>query len=246
MRRRCGSWPSRSLRQLAGSIAERGVLQPPVVRELGRGRWELVAGERRVRAARLAGLREIAVLVKDVDAAGALEDAVLENVARVDLSPVEKARAYATMIEDLGLTHEQVGRRVGCSRASVSNHLRLLDLPDEVLGLLDAGELSFAHGRALLLCDDHGARRELARRAVREGWSKRRLEARARQAGAPRARAALSRVGAERQGFAWRMGDAVSRASGLEVRVQPVGRDAYAFTVRGQDAARALAQRLGA
>lgn len=235
-----------ALEGLAGSIAERGVLQPPVVRDLGGGRWELVAGERRVRAARLAGLREIAVLVKDVDAAGALEDAVLENVAREDLSPVEKAHAYATMIEDLALTREQIGRRVGCSRASISNHLRLLDLPDDVLELLDAGELSFAHGRALLLCDDHVTRRELARRAVLEGWSKRQLEEQARRAGAPRARLAAPRAPADQQAFAQRMADAVSQASGLDVRVHAAGDDAYTFMVRGEDGARALAERLGA
>jgi len=235
-----------ALQALADSIGARGVLQPPVVRELEDGRLQLVAGERRWRAARLAGLDRIDVLVKDVDDAGALEDAVMENVAREDLSPVEEARAYATMIEDLALTREEVGRRVGCSRVSVSNHLRLLDLPDDVLELLDTGQLGFAHGRALLLCDDHATRRALAHRAVLEGWSKRELEERAREAGAPRAQRRPRRANADQQALAQRLGEAVTRMSGVDVRVRASAREEYAFTVRGQDAARTLAARLGA
>jgi ParB family transcriptional regulator, chromosome partitioning protein len=236
-----------SLQQLAESIAARGLLQPPVVRATnGDGRYELVAGERRWRAARLAGKTEIEVLIKDVDDAGQLEDAVMENVARDDLSPVEEARAYVTMIEDLGITREEVGRRVGRSRVSISNHMRLLDLPDEALELLDGGQLSFAHGRALLLCDGHDTRKALARRAVQEGWSTRQLEEAARAAGAPRARPPRPTPTAEQLAFAERLGDAVSRASGVDVRVRGTAADEYSFTVAGADNARALARRLGA
>ena len=236
-----------SLQQLTDSIAARGVLQPPVVRDAnGDGRYELVAGERRWRAARLAGHSEIEVLIKDVDDAGQLEAAVMENVARDDLSPIEEARAYATMIEDLGITREEIGRRVGRSRVSISNHLRLLDLPDDALDLVDAGELSFAHGRALLLCDDHNTRTTLARRAVQEGWSTRQLEAAARAAGAPRARAPRPAPSAEQLAFARRLEDALTQASGVELRVRGTASDEYTITVTGADSARALAERLGA
>lgn len=236
-----------SLQQLADSIAARGVLQPPVVRAAGGdGRYELVAGERRCRAARLAGRTEIEVLIADVDDAAQLEDAVMENVARDDLSPVEEARAYATLIEDLGITREELGRRVGRSRVSISNHLRLLDLPDEALDLIDGGQLSFAHGRALLLCDDHATRTTLARRAAQEGWSTRQLEEAARAAGAPRARAPRPAPSAEQLAFARRLEDAVSHASGVDVRVRGTASDEYTFTVTGAESARALAERLGA
>jgi ParB family transcriptional regulator, chromosome partitioning protein len=236
-----------SLQGLADSIAERGVLQPPIVRPTNDdGRYELVAGERRWRAARLAGLSKIEVLVKAVDDAGQLEDAVLENVVRDDLSPIEEARAYATMIEDLGVTREEIGRRVGRSRVSVSNHLRLLDLPDEALELVDAGQLTFAHGRALLLCDDHATRRALARRAAQDGWSTRQLEEAARAAGAPRARPARPAPTAEQRALAEQLADVVSRASGVDVRVRGTAADEYSFTVAGADNARALAARLGA
>jgi ParB family chromosome partitioning protein len=236
-----------AIQALADSIADRGVLQPPVVRRTDDGTYELIAGERRWRAARRAGLTELAVLVTVADDRDALQDAVMENVLREDLSPVEQARAYATLIEDLGITREELGRRVGQSRVSISNHLRLLDLPDDVLELLDSGALSFAHGRALLLCDEHATRRQLAHRAVREDWSKRQLEAAARQAGAPRARRSTpSQSSADHQALAGRLGEAVSRATGVDVFVRASGRSDFTFTVKGQQAARDLARQLGA
>ena len=235
-----------ALSGLAESIKTRGVLQPPLVRETGNGKLELIAGERRWRAAKLAGLREIEVLVRGDGDELSLEDALVENLVREDLSPVEKARAYLTMIEDLGLTREALGRRLDQSRESISNHIRLLDLPDEVLALIDSGALTFAHGRALLLCDDHTVRRDLARRAVAEDWSKRQLEEAAKQAGAPRARKRPRRLSVEQRAFAQRLGDAVSQASGIDVRVRAAAKDAYTFTIHGHDNARALAERLGA
>ena len=235
-----------ALNGLAASIKTRGVLQPPLVRETGNGTLELIAGERRWRAARLAGLREIEVLVKGNGDGLSLEDALVENLAREDLSPVEKARAYTTIIEDLGLTREELGRRLDQSRESISNHIRLLDLPDDALELLDSGALTFAHGRALLLCDDHTVRRDLARRAAAEGWSKRQLEEAAKQAGAPRARKRPRPINAEQRAFAERVGNAISKASGIDVHVRATGKDAYTFTVHGHDNARTLARRLGA
>lgn len=231
------------LQALAQSIAERGVLQPPVVREVGEA-YELVAGERRCRAARIAGLTTIEVLVSDHDDGASLQDALVENVARDDLSPVEAARAYATIIEDLGITREELGRRVGQSRVSISNHVRLLDLPELALSFLDNGQLTFAHGRALLLCDDHATRLSLARRAVNEGWSTRQLEEAARAAGAPRAR--RQPVSADQDAFAQRLSDAISTATGLELRARVTAGGAVTITVSDQAAARLLAAKLGA
>src|SRR5204862_5318273 len=133
--------------------------------------YELIAGERRWRAARIAGLEVIPALVRDRENAAALELALIENMAREDLSPIEEARACAALVEELGLTHEDVGRRVGRGRVAVSNLIRLLDLPDEVIEQLQLGVLSEGHGRALMLAGDHGARRRLARAAVEPGWS---------------------------------------------------------------------------
>ena len=173
-----------ALQALAGSLGERGVLQPVLVRPKAGGTYELVAGERRWRAARIAGLETIPALVRPRDDAEALELALIENMAREDLSPIEEARACAALVEELGLTREEVGRRVGRSRVAVSNLVRLLDLPDDVIELLQEGALSEGHGRALLLAEDHRARGRLARMAVQGGWSVRTAEARARESNA--------------------------------------------------------------
>ena len=127
------------------------------------GTYELIAGERRWRAAQLADFETVPALVRPHDDAESLELALIENMAREDLNPVEEARACALLVEELGLTREDVGRRVGRSRVAVSNLLRLLDLPDEVLELLAAGHLTEGHGRALLTASDHDTRRSLAR-----------------------------------------------------------------------------------
>ena len=169
---------------MAGSLGERGVLQPVLVRAKPGGTYELVAGERRWRAARIAGLETIPALVRPREDAEALELALIENMAREDFSPIEEARACAALVEELGLTREEVGLRVGRSRVAVSNLIRLLDLPDEAIELLEDGALSEGHGRALLLAEDHGARRSLARAAAEEGWSVRVTEARARESNA--------------------------------------------------------------
>jgi len=189
-----------ALESLAASIRENGVLQPVLVRPVAGGRYELVAGERRWRAARLAGLETVPAVVRARGDAETLELALVENMAREDLNPVEEARACAALVEELGLTREEVGRRVGRSRVAVSNLLRLLDLPDEALTLLEAGDLSEGHGRALLLTDDHAERRRLARHAVIEGWSVRTLEHRAR--GGASKRRAKPRRAAHRDGTA--------------------------------------------
>ena len=173
---------------LSESLQERGVLQPVLVRPVPGGTYELIAGERRWRAAQLAGFDTVPALVRPDDDAASLELALIENMAREDLNPVEEARACAMLVEELGLTREDVGRRVGRSRVAVTNLLRLLDLPAEVLELIAAGHLTEGHGRALLTASDHETRRRLARTAVQEGWSVRQTEARAREADHPRAR----------------------------------------------------------
>src|SRR3954447_11321955 len=175
-----------ALQALAESVQERGVIQPVLVRPRPGGTYELVAGERRWRAAKLAGLERMPALVRDHDDASTLEVALVENMAREDLNPVEEARAVAGLVEELGLTREAVGRRVGRSRVAISNLLRLLDLPDEALALLESGALTEGHGRALLLAEDQADRRRLARTAAQGGWSVRVTERRAREAnGAP-------------------------------------------------------------
>jgi ParB family transcriptional regulator, chromosome partitioning protein len=186
-----------SLQALAGSLGDRGVLQPVLVRPKAGGSFELVAGERRWRAARIAGLQSIPAIVREREDAEALEAALVENMAREDLSPIEEARACAALVEELGLTREDVGRRVGRSRVAVSNLVRLLDLPDEAIELVQAGALSEGHGRALLLAHDHGERRRLARAAAERGWSVRVTEERARASNSEVARAPSARPSAD-------------------------------------------------
>jgi ParB family chromosome partitioning protein len=170
------------LAELAESIRVRGVLQPIVVTPLAGGSFELVAGERRLRAAQMVGLDTIPALVRDTDDWGRLDLALAENMARVDLNPIEEARACAMLVDDLGLTKQEVGRRVGRSRVAISNLIRVLELPEEALELIERGELTEGHGRALLLCKDHAMRRSLAREARDAGWSVRETERRAREA----------------------------------------------------------------
>src|SRR5467141_1348554 len=166
-----GRFDEETLAALAASLGERGVLQPVLVRPKAGGTYELVAGERRWRAARLAGLDTIPALVRPRADAEALELALIENMAREDLNPIDEARACAALVEELGLTREEVGRRVGRGRVAVTNLMRLLDLPDEAIELLERGLLSEGHGRALLLLEDHAERRGVARTAAAEGWS---------------------------------------------------------------------------
>lgn len=177
-----------SLVALADSIRARGVLQPVLVRSLVGGRYELIAGERRWRAARLAERETVPAVIRRGDDAESLELALIENMAREELNPVDEARACAALVEELGLSREEVGLRVSRSRVAVSNLIRLLELPDEALELIERGTLSEGHGRALLLSGDHAERRRLARAAAGAGWSVRELEARARATGAGESR----------------------------------------------------------
>jgi ParB family transcriptional regulator, chromosome partitioning protein len=209
---------------LSRSIAARGVLQPVVVRPLPGGTFELVAGERRLRAARLAGLETIPAVVRETDEGDRLELALIENMAREDLNPIEEARALATLVDDLGLSKEEIGRRVGRSRPAISNMIRMLELPDEALAMVERGELTAGHGRALLLCRDHAERLRLARRARDESWSVRVTEDRAREAedGTPgRFRREQVVIHPDLADSLAASEDALSAALGREVRVRP-------------------------
>jgi ParB family transcriptional regulator, chromosome partitioning protein len=224
------SFDEESLLALAGSIRAQGVIQPVLVRPLANGRYELIAGERRWRASQLAELESIPAVVRRHDNAASLELALVENMAREDLNPVEEARACAALVEELGLTREEVGVRVGRSRVAVSNLIRLLELPDDALELLERGDLTEGHGRALLLAEDHVVRRSLARDAVRNRWSVRELESRARATAAPsgrrRARPAPA-LHPDQAAAIELIADALSAALGRDVDVAPAKGASY-------------------
>jgi ParB family chromosome partitioning protein len=203
----------------------------------------------------MAGLEKIPALVRPHGDAEALELALIENMAREDLSPIEEARACAALVEELGLTREEVGRRVGRSRVAVSNLMRLLDLPDGIIELLEQGALSEGHGRALLLAEDHGARRSLARTAVAEGWSVRIVETRARESNAA---GRVAKGGAEPKGrgkrephpdqlqAAQEIAEALGGALGADVQVKGTREGGYRAELEfaNQEEALELARRL--
>jgi ParB family transcriptional regulator, chromosome partitioning protein len=169
-----------ALQALAGSLSVRGVLQPVLVRPLNEGSYELVAGERRWRAAQLAGLRSIPALVSRYDDLDALQAALIENMAREDLNCVEEARACVTLTQEFGLTYLQIAELVGRDKSVIANLMRLLKLSEEILGLLERGELSASHGITLLMADSLQARGALARKAVKQGWTVQELAGRVR------------------------------------------------------------------
>lgn len=169
------SFDEAALRTLADSISRDGLMQPVVVRAVGEG-YELVAGERRLRASKLAGLTEISAIVRAVDDRASAELALIENLQREDLNPVERARAFAALCDRYNMTHAEVGDRVGMDRVSVSNHLRLLDLDDSLLAMVEDGRLGFGHARALLAVSDPARRVALGVLAAEESWSVRAVE----------------------------------------------------------------------
>jgi ParB family chromosome partitioning protein len=164
-----------SLQDLADSISEQGVVQPIVVRSIGNGRYEIIAGERRWRAAQQAGLHEIPAVIRNVDDRAAIAIALIENIQRENLNPLEEARALKRLIDEFEMTHEQAAQAVGRSRVAVSNLLRLLDLEDEVKGMVERGELEMGHARALLALS--GVRQvEAARQVIAKGLTVRATE----------------------------------------------------------------------
>jgi ParB family chromosome partitioning protein len=212
---------------LAASIRLQGVLQPVIVRPRGEGGYELIAGERRWRAAREAGVPTLPAVVRQADDRDTLLLGLVENVAREDLSPIEEARAYASLIDEFELTLADVADRVGRSKSGVSNRLRLLELPDDVLWMIARGELTEGHARAVLALRDHGARRRLARRIVRDGLSVRAAERAAQEGGAAR-RPRRSAASPQNPALAERARAAAERLTGRRARVA-AGRLEIAF-----------------
>src|SRR3954471_20393964 len=205
-----------ALAALAASIEATGVAQPLLVRPLPDGSYELVAGERRWRAAQQAGVDKVPAVVRDQAEAERLQAALIENMVREDLNPVEEAKACAALVEELGLTKEELAKRVGRSRPAVSNLIRLLELPDEALGLLESGDLSEGHGKALLAVPGNDVRRRLARDAARGGWSVRETEERVRLASQPKTKPRRAPVAPDAQAALRDMADALEEALGHE------------------------------
>ncbi|OOZ79262.1 chromosome partitioning protein ParB [Solemya velum gill symbiont] len=163
------------LQELADSISEQGIVQPIVVRPIGEGKYEIIAGERRWRAAQLAGLSEVPVVVRDVDDKSAMAMALIENIQRDDLNPLEEADALQRLISEFGLTHQQIAQAVGKSRTAVTNYIRLLDLESEVKRMVDEKKLEMGHARAILGLKN-GQQMEAANKVVRQGLSVRETE----------------------------------------------------------------------
>jgi ParB family chromosome partitioning protein len=175
-----GRFDDETLASLTASIVEVGVLQPVIVHETDDG-YVLVAGERRWRAAKMAGLGEIPAIIREGDDSTLLTEALIENLQREDLGPLEEAAAYRQLLDDFGLTHDEIGKRVGKSRPAVSNALRLLQLPAAIQGMLERDEITAGHARALLGIEDEAYAEHIARRAAEEGWSVRQVEEAAKQ-----------------------------------------------------------------
>jgi ParB family transcriptional regulator, chromosome partitioning protein len=234
-----------ALAALASSIEASGVVQPLLVRPLPDGSYELVAGERRWRAAQQAGIEKVPAVVRDQEEAERLQAALIENMVREDLNPVEEAKACDALVRELGLTKEELARRVGRSRPAVSNLIRLLELPDEALELLEAGDLSEGHGKALLAVPGNDVRRRLARDAARGGWSVRETEQRVRLASQPKTRPRRATVDPDAQAALRDVADALEEALGQEVSTRAKGESIVA-ELRFDDVreAHALARRI--
>ncbi len=203
---------------LADSIRHQGIVQPVVLRPRLEGGYELIAGERRWRAAREAGVPTMPALIREADDRETLLLGLVENVARENLSPVEEARGYAVLMDEFELSLGEVSERVGRSKPAISNKLRLLELSDDVLAMVERGELSEGHARAVLAVPDHGERRRFARKIVAQGMSVRAAERAARWSGAktkPRAKTPVDPA------LARRVKDGFARLTGLEARVAP-------------------------
>ncbi|MFL5925342.1 MAG: ParB/RepB/Spo0J family partition protein [Gaiellaceae bacterium] len=205
---------------LADSIKAQGLIQPVVVRPRLEGGFELIAGERRWRAAREAGLSTVPAVVREADDRETLLLGLVENVAREDLSPVEEARGYALLLDEFGLSLGDVAERVGKSKPVVSNRVRLLELPEDVLDMVGHGDLTEGHARAVLAVPDHDGRRRLARKIVRGGMSVRAAERAARLEGA---RTRERRGTAVDPALAARIEDATRLLTGFEAKVSAAG-----------------------
>jgi ParB family transcriptional regulator, chromosome partitioning protein len=215
-----------STSSLADSIRAQGLVQPVVVRPRKAGGFELIAGERRWRAAREAGMPTVPALVREADDRDTLLLGLVENVAREQLSAVEEARAYALLLDEFELSLGDLAERMGKAKPTVSNRLRLLELPDDVLGLVERGDLTEGHARAVLAVPDHDGRRRLARQIVRRGLSVRAAERAARWAGAKTKPRKVAKID---PALADRARKAAERATGFPARIAS-GRLEIVFT----------------
>lgn len=226
-----------ALERLVQSIQENGLLQPIVVRASQKGGWEIVAGERRWRAVRRLEWTHVPVLKRDVDDHTMLVMALIENLQREDLSPLDEAHAYQRLLDEFGFTQSQVAERVGRDRSTIANTIRLLGLPDRVLELLSEGKISAGHARALLGLDDEGRAVELATAAAAEGMSVREIERRVRQR--KRGKRTGRRAGAvdpQASAYVERAEQALARALGTAVSVRLTGAQSGQIEIPFRDA----------
>ena len=212
-----------ALAELAASVREHGVLEPILVRKRSSGGFEIIAGERRWRAAQQAGLKDVPIFVHDLDDEKAFEAALVENLQREDLNPMETARAFQRLVDDYGYTQETIATKVGKERSTVANALRLLKLPEDVSDLIETGQLSEGHGRALLSASSVATMKKLARSAVSKGWSVREVERQSRRAargdGAPKKNASSKSVNVRD------LEQRLSRALGSTTTIQESGKE---------------------
>ncbi len=219
-----GRMGAEGLAELAASIREHGVLEPILVRKRPSGGFEIIAGERRWRAAQLAGLKEVPIFQHDLGDEAAFEAALVENLQREDLNPLEAARAFQRLADDFGYTQDAIATKIGKERSTVANALRLLKLPKDVMELVEDGQLSEGHGRALLAAPSVSSMKKLARSAVSKGWSVREAERQARRA----ARGDGDGAGAKKAGKSTNVQDLeqrLSRALGSTTTIHESGKE---------------------
>lgn len=229
-----------SLQELADSIAKHGLLQPLVVRTMPNGTYQLVAGERRWRASRIAGLDEVPVIIRQIDDGEAMELAMIENLQREDLNPIEEAAGYKYLMDTFGLTQEQVAETCGKSRPAVANAIRLLSLPQDILELIKIGELTAGHGRAILAITDEKLR-ELAVVMAQKGASVRELEKLASK------KTAAKKTSAKAQNNYYKETElALKNEIGRKVKIEPKGKEKGTITIEfySKDDLTAIAERL--
>ena len=219
-----GRMGAEGLAELAASIREHGVLEPILVRKRPSGGFEIIAGERRWRAAQQAGLKDVPIFVHDLGDKAAFEAALVENLQREDLNPMETARAFQRLVDDYGYTQEIIATKVGKERSTVANALRLLKLPKDITDLVEAGDLSEGHGRALLSAPNVSTMKKLARTAVSKGWSVREAERQSRRL----ARADGAGATPKKQGKSTNVRDLesrLSRALGSTTKIHESGKE---------------------
>lgn len=212
-----------ALAELAASVREHGVLEPILVRKRSSGGFEIIAGERRWRAAQQAGLKDVPIFVHDLDDEKAFEAALVENLQREDLNPMETARAFQRLVDDYGYTQETIATKVGKERSTVANALRLLKLPEDVSDLIEAGQLSEGHGRALLSAPSVATMKKLARSTVSKGWSVREVERQSRRAA--RGDAAPKKNASSKSANVRDLEQRLSRALGSTTTIQESGKE---------------------